>query len=180
MTLEGKASSEQQFAALLEALGELKGTHMIFTMPNADTGGRDLMAMVNKFSETRKNVAVFTSLGQTRYLSCMKYVDAVVGNSSSGLAEAPSMGIATVNIGDRQKGRLLASSVISCDSTRDSISEALRKVFEVPFKESLKSVYNPYGNGGASKRIVEILKHQEFDGLLKKSFFDLSFPVQRD
>ena len=178
VTLEGKTSSEQQMAALLEALGELKSTHMIFTMPNADTGGRDLMAMVNKFSEARKNVAVFTSLGQTRYLSCMKYVDAVVGNSSSGLAEAPSMGIATVNIGDRQRGRLLASSVISCDSTRHSISEALCTVFEASFQESLKSVDNPYGNGGASKRIVEVLQNQRFDGLLKKSFFDLSFPMQ--
>jgi len=177
VTLEGKTSSEQQMAALLEALGELKSTHMIFTMPNADTGGRDLMAMVKEFSEGRKNVALFTSLGQIRYLSCMKYVDAVVGNSSSGLAEAPSMGIATVNIGDRQKGRLLASSVISCDSTRQSISESLRTVFEASFQESLKSVDNPYGNGGASKKIAEVLRNQRFDGLLKKSFFDLSFPV---
>ena len=88
------------------------------------------------------------------------------------------MGIATVNIGDRQRGRLLASSVISCDSTRHSISEALCTVFEASFQENLKSVDNPYGNGGASKRIVEVLQNQRFDGLLKKSFFDLSFPVQ--
>lgn len=177
VTLEGQISSGQQMVELLAALGELDDTHLLFTMPNADTGGRELAAMVNQFAATRQNVRVYTSLGQLRYLSCMKYVDAVVGNSSSGLAEAPSMGIATINIGDRQKGRLSASSVINCEPTQQSISGALGKVFEQSFRSTLMSTNNPYGSGGASKKIVEIIRNHELHNLLKKSFFNLDAPV---
>jgi len=177
VTLEGQISSGQQMAELLAALGELDDTHLLFTMPNADTGGRELAVMVNQFAATRQNVHVYTSLGQLRYLSCMKYVDAVVGNSSSGLAEAPSMGIATINIGDRQKGRLSASSVINCEPTQQSISEALSTVFDPSFRSTLTSTKNPYGSGGASEKIVKIIKNHNFKNLLKKSFFDLDFPA---
>ena len=173
VTLEGQISSGQQMAELLAALGELDDTHLLFTMPNADTGGRELAAMVNQFAATRQNVRVYTSLGQLRYLSCMKYVDAVVGNSSSGLAEAPSMGIATVNIGDRQKGRLSASSVISCEPTKQSIGEALSRVFAPAFRSTLTSTINPYGNGGVSEKIVEVIKKHDLKNLLKKSFYNL-------
>jgi len=177
VTLEGQISSGQQMAELLAALGELDDTHLLFTMPNADTGGRELAAMVNQFAATRKNVRVYTSLGQLRYLSCMKYVDAVVGNSSSGLAEAPSMGIATINIGDRQKGRLSASSVINCEPTQQSISEALSTVFDPSFRSTLTSTKNPYGSGGASEKIAKIIKNHDLKNLLKKSFFNLDFPA---
>lgn len=177
VTLEGQISSGQQMAELLAALGELDDTHLLFTMPNADTGGRELAAMVNQFAATRQNVRVYTSLGQLRYLSCMKYVDAVVGNSSSGLAEAPSMGIATINIGDRQKGRLSASSVINCEPTQQSISRALSTVFDPSFRSTLMSTKNPYGSAGASEKIVKIVKNHELKNLLKKSFFNLDFPA---
>jgi len=180
VTLEGQISSGQQMAELLAALGELDDTHLLFTMPNADTGGRELAAMVNQFAATRKNVRVYTSLGQLRYLSCMKYVDAVVGNSSSGLAEAPSMGIATINIGDRQKGRLSASSVINCEPTQQSISEALSTVFDPSFRSTLTSTKNPYGSGGASEKIAKIIKNHDLKNLLKKSFFNLDFPALSD
>lgn len=180
VTLEGQISSGQQMAELLTALGKLDDTHLLFTMPNADTGGRELAAMLNQFAATRQNVRVYTSLGQLRYLSCMKYVDAVVGNSSSGLAEAPSMGIATINIGDRQKGRLLASSVINCEPTQQSISEALRTVFDPSFRSTLTSTKNPYGSGGASKKIAKIIKNHDLKNLLKKSFFNLDFPALSD
>ncbi len=173
VTLEGQNSSGQQMAELLVALDELDDTHLLFTMPNADTGGRELAAMVNGFAATRENVRVYTSLGQLRYLSCMKHVDAVVGNSSSGLAEAPSMGVATVNIGDRQKGRLTASSVINCEPTLQSISKALRSVFEPSFRSTLTSTKNPYGSGGASEKIVEVIRTHDLKNLLKKSFFNL-------
>lgn len=173
VTLEGQISSAQQMAELLAALDELDDTHLLFTMPNADTGGRELAAMLNEFAATRENVRVYTSLGQLRYLSCMKYVDAVVGNSSSGLAEAPSMGIATINIGDRQKGRLSASSVINCEPTQQSISEALSTVFDPSFRSTLTSTKNPYGTGGASKKIVDIIKNHDIEILLKKSFYDI-------
>jgi GDP/UDP-N,N'-diacetylbacillosamine 2-epimerase (hydrolysing) len=152
-------------------------------MPNADTGGRELAMMVNHFVASHQNACVHTSLGQQRYLSCMKYVDAVVGNSSSGLAEAPSMGIATINIGDRQKGRLSAGSVIHCEPTQQSISGALRTVFDPSFRSSLASTKNPYGNGGASEKIVEVLKNHDLKNLLKKSFFNLdvqAFSASKD
>ena len=180
VTLEGQISSGQQMAELLAALGELDDTHLLFTMPNADTGGRELAAMVNQFAATRKNVRVYTSLGQLRYLSCMKYVDAVVGNSSSGLAEAPSMGIATINIGDRQKGRLSASSMINCEPTQQSISKALSTVFDPSFRSTLTSTKNPYGSGGASEKIAKIIKNHDLKNLLKKSFFNLDFPALSD
>jgi GDP/UDP-N,N'-diacetylbacillosamine 2-epimerase (hydrolysing) len=179
VTLEGQNSSGQQMAELLAALGELEDTHLFFTMPNADTGGRELAAMVNQFAATRQNVRVYTSLGQLRYLSCMKHVDAVVGNSSSGLAEAPSMGVATINIGDRQKGRLSASSVINCESTQQSISRALSKVFDPSFRSTLTSTKNPYGSGGASGEIVKIIKNHDLKNLLKKSFFNIDVPDLR-
>lgn len=180
VTLEGQISSGQQVAELLAALGELDDTHLLFTMPNADTGGRELAAMLNQFAATRQNVRVYTSLGQLRYLSCMKYVDAVVGNSSSGLAEAPSMGIATINIGDRQKGRLSASSVINCEPTQQSISKALSTVFDPSFRSTLTSTKNPYGSGGASEKIAKIIKNHDLKNLMKKSFFNLDFPALSD
>ncbi|MFZ4527852.1 MAG: UDP-N-acetylglucosamine 2-epimerase [Undibacterium curvum] len=172
VTLEG-ASSQQQMAELLTALGDLTETNLIFTMPNADTGGRELAAMVDAFVASHSNARVYASLGQLRYLSCMQYVDGVVGNSSSGLAEAPSMGVGTINIGDRQKGRLAASSVIDCAPTADSISEALAKLYDPEFRSMLGQTVNPYGNGGASKKIVKVLSTCPIDNLLKKSFYDI-------
>ena len=176
VTLESQ-SSGQQMAELLAALGELDDTHLIFTMPNADTGGRELATMVDTFVATHPNARVYSSLGQLRYLSCMKFVDAVVGNSSSGLAEAPSMGIATVNIGDRQKGRLSAESVINCPPERQAIHAALQHLHAPEFRQTLASVVSPYGRAGASERIVQILKDYPLDGILKKSFYNLSFPA---
>lgn len=173
VTLERQNNSVQQMAELLAALNELDDTHLIFTMPNADTGGRELSAMVNEFIATRKNARVYTSLGQLRYLSCMKYVDAVIGNSSSGLTEAPSFGIGTINIGDRQRGRLCAESVINCEPTIQDIRAALKKIYDKDFRASLSRTQNPYGEGGASKRVIQIIKHYKLEGILKKSFYDL-------
>ena len=175
VTLEVRKAS-QQMAELLAALNELSDTNLIFTMPNADTGGRELASMVEVFVSTHPNARVYTSLGQLRYLSCMKYVDAVVGNSSSGMAEAPSMGIMTINIGDRQKGRLSANSVINCDPTIESIRGALMKIFADSFQAKVQRSINPYGSGGASKKIVKVLMCHELNNLLKKSFFNLDIP----
>lgn len=172
VTLDG-ASSQQQMSELLAALGELTDTNLIFTMPNADTGGRELATMVDAFVASHANARVYASLGQLRYLSCMQYVDGVVGNSSSGLAEAPSMGVGTINIGDRQKGRLSACSVIHCLPTVESIREALDTLYDPAFRSALGQTINPYGSGGASKKIVEILNTQPINNLLKKSFYDI-------
>lgn len=172
VTLESQ-SSAHQMGELLKALDALQDTHLIFTMPNADTGGRELSAMVDAFVATHPNARAYSSLGQLRYLSCMQYVDAVVGNSSSGLAEAPSMGIGTIDIGDRQRGRLRASSVIHCEPTAEQITHALATLYSPEFQASLAQVVNPYGTGGASQRIVEVLATQPLESLVKKKFHDL-------
>lgn len=172
VTLEAQ-SSAHQMSELLTALDALQDTHLIFTMPNADTGGRELAAIVDAFVATHPNARAYSSLGQLRYLSCMHVVDGVVGNSSSGLAEAPSMGIGTIDIGDRQRGRLRASSVIHCEPTCDQITQALSTLYSPEFKASLPNVINPYGTGGASQQIVEVLATHPLQSLLKKKFHDI-------
>lgn len=175
VTLE-TATAEDQMAELLAALAELKDTQLIFTLPNADTDGRALIAMVQQFVATHANARAFTSLGQLRYLSTVALVDGVVGNSSSGLAEVPSFRKGTVNIGDRQRGRLMADSVINCDPERASIGAALHTLYSNQFQASLATVRNPYGDGGASDKIVALIKAAELDGILKKRFFDCATP----
>ena len=173
VTLENSTAKEQ-FQQLLDAIDELEDTNIIFTKANSDTDGRVINQMIDEYvtKNSHKSI-VFTSLGQLRYLSALQYVDAVVGNSSSGLAEAPSFKIGTINIGDRQKGRIKASSVIDCDPNKDSILKSFEKLYSKEFQETLKTTINPYGNGCASKKIVEILKSVDLGNILKKSFYDL-------
>ena len=174
VTLESQ-SSAQQMGELLAALGQLEDTHLIFTMPNADTGNQELAGMVDAFVVTHPNARAYSSLGQLRYLSCMKLVDGVVGNSSSGLAEAPSMAVGTINIGDRQRGRLQATSVIDCVSEQKAILDAIKKLYSEDFRQILPTIVNPYGNGGASEMIVQVLKDYPLEGILKKSFYSLGY-----
>lgn len=172
VTLE-TSTAEDQMTELLAALAALEDTQLIFTMPNADTDGRKLIAMVNAFVAQHTNARAYTSLGQLRYLSCIAQVDGVVGNSSSGLAEVPSFKKGTINIGDRQRGRLQAASVIQCDPTRESIGAAIETLYSSRFQSSLNDVRNPYGDGGASEKIFDVIKHMPLEGLAKKSFYDL-------
>ncbi len=172
VTLEN-ATSSQQMSELLAALEPLEDTRLIFTMPNADTGSRVLFGMVERFVAAHDNARVFTSLGQLRYLSCIRHVDGVVGNSSSGLIEVPSFGKGTINIGDRQRGRLKAESVIDCSPDRQSIAAALQRLYSPAFQATLKTVRNPYGEGGASEKIVRVLRDYPLESILKKSFHDL-------
>jgi len=173
VTLE-KATAAGQMTELLIALAELENTQLIFTLPNADTNGRELIKMVEKFVAQHSNARAYTSLGQLRYLSLINYVDGVVGNSSSGLLEAPSFKKGTINIGDRQKGRLQAASVIDCEPTRGSIKEALEKLYCSDFQMNLNKIKNPYGEGGASEKVVKTIKHYPIDDIVKKEFYDLS------
>ena len=172
VTLE-QGMAEAQMKELLVVLDSLQDTNLIFTMPNADAEGRILFNMIEDYASTRPNVKVFTSLGQLRYLSTVAQVDAVVGNSSSGLIEVPSFKKATINIGARQEGRLKASSVIDCVPTQESISAAIEQLYSREFQAGLSHVINPYGEGGASEKIVNILRSFEFKSLLKKVFHDL-------
>lgn len=167
-------SAESQCQALIEALDELTDTNIIFTMPNADTNGRVIIRKIEDYVKvnTHKSIA-FTSLGQLRYLSAMNYIDCVVGNSSSGLIEVPSFKIATINIGDRQSGRVVGDSVINCEPNKNDLSVALEKGLSRVFKESIQSSKNPYGEENASVRIIEIVTKYSLDGILKKQFYNL-------
>lgn len=174
VTLEN-ATAGEQFEQLLAALDDFTDTHIIFTHPNADAGGRVIAELIENYRRRySERVASFVSLGAIRYLSALRQVDAVVGNSSSGILEAPTFKIATVNIGDRQRGRLCADSVIQCLPTEAAIRQALAAVFSDDFSARLKQVVNPYGEGGASLKIKEILKRTPLEGLLKKHFYDIA------
>ncbi|HNR95296.1 MAG TPA: UDP-N-acetylglucosamine 2-epimerase [Kiritimatiellia bacterium] len=172
VTLES-GSAGSQFEELLLALGQLKDTHFIFTAPNADAEGRVISGQIDKFVLSHPNVAVqFVSLGRERYLSTLQFVDAVVGNSSSGLAEAPTFKTGTINIGDRQKGRLKAESVIDCPPRRDSILEALNTLYSAEFAKRLAKTENPYGDGDATEKIIKILETINLPDEPKKGFYE--------
>jgi GDP/UDP-N,N'-diacetylbacillosamine 2-epimerase (hydrolysing) len=173
-----KNTAEKQFCELLDFVDELENTNIIFTGSNSDTDGKIINKLINNYvSKNPKKATFFVSLGQLRYLSALQYVDAMVGNSSSGLTEAPSFKIATINIGDRQKGRTKAKNVINCEPKKAEIKKAYDKSLTKEFQEELKKVKNPYGSGGASKKIVEIIKKTNIDNILKKSFYDLTFEL---
>ena len=173
VTLEN-ATAGHQFKQLLRALDSLQDTHIIFTRPNADTDGRIIIELIEEYVSRNKETAItVTSLGTLNYLSAMKYMDGVVGNSSSGLIEAPGFSVGTINIGDRQKGRIRAKSVIDCEPNTIAIKKAFQKLFSSEFQRELMNVENPYGKGGAAKQIVDILKGIDRANLLKKKFHDI-------
>jgi len=177
VTLENSTAKEQ-FQILLNVIDELEETHIIFTKANSDTDGRVINSMIDEYvSKNSHKSCCFTSLGQLRYLSALQYVDAVIGNSSSGLIEAPSFNIGTINIGDRQKGRIMADSVMDCDIKEKSIQEGFQKLYSIEFQNKLKTIKNPYGDGGASKQIKDILTNIDLDNILKKSFYDLKVEI---
>ncbi len=173
VTLETGTASDQ-FDELISALDSFPNYKLIFTMPNADTEGRVIIEKIQKFVLKNSGRAVaFISLGQLRYLSALKHVKMVIGNSSSGLAEVPSFKIPTVNIGDRQKGRIRANSVIDSTPEKNNIIRAINLGLSMEFQEVLKKVENPYGSPGASRKIVCLLKTIDLTDILKKKFYNL-------
>ncbi|MBI3793722.1 MAG: UDP-N-acetylglucosamine 2-epimerase (hydrolyzing) [Nitrospinae bacterium] len=173
VTLE-KQSAKAQFQSLLNVIDRLKETKIIFTKANADMEGRVINRMIDDYvARNGDKACAHDSLGQLRYLSALRYVDAVVGNSSSGLTEAPSVKIGAINIGDRQKGRVRADSVIDCDPSEASITAAFEKLYSPGFSKVLRKVVNPYGGPGASKKIVKVLASFPLRDVLKKKFFDI-------
>lgn len=173
VTLENN-SSEQQIRALLEVCKEYKDFNFIITKANADAEGRVINQMIDFYATENSNIKAFTSLGMIRYLSALKYASMVLGNSSSGLLEAPSFGIPTINIGNRQKGRQQASSVINCEPTKKSIKEAIDEASSDLFILKAKGTINPYGTGNTSEKIVEVIKNlllvEQIE--LQKKFYD--------
>jgi len=167
---------DYQMTELLGALKDFSEVYWIFTYPNVDTGGRVIIEKINRFIESLPDRAkCFISLGQLRYLSMLKHVDVMVGNSSSGLIEAPSFELPVVNIGDRQSGRIRACNVIDMKRClKEEILRGLTKAFSVEFIESLKGSVNPYGDGHTSDRVVKKLMTIPIDeNLIKKRFHNL-------
>lgn len=161
------------FAELLKALDEFPDATKIFTYPNADTRGRVIIDKVMEYVESHgESNKLFKSLGQTVYLSLMRECDVVIGNSSSGLTEAPALKKATVNLGDRQRGRLKASSVIDCQENEKSIALAIQQALSDEFQASLSGTHSLYGQGRASEKIATVLSEVNLHGLLKKEFFN--------
>ena len=172
-TIEKKSASKQ-FSQILNALDSLKDTHFIFTGANADNGGKIINEMAQSYYLKNPKKAIFVmSLGQLRYLSAIKHADIVLGNSSSGICEVPSLKKATINIGNRQKGRIKAASIIDTKCDKSKILKAIKKAYSKDFQAKLKSVKNPYGSGFASKKIIKVLENIKLNGILKKKFYDL-------
>ena len=174
VTLEPN-SARKNFKALLKALDKLTDVSIVFTKANADTEGRVINEMIDNYAVNHSLAIAHTSLGQLKYLSLLKYVTGVVGNSSSGLIEAPSLKVGTVNIGERQKGRVRAKSVIDCEPTYEGIRAALKRLFDSEFQEQVSSVVNPHGSGDVSRQIVGVLRDARLDELTKKEFVDWPF-----
>ncbi|MBL7754688.1 MAG: UDP-N-acetylglucosamine 2-epimerase (hydrolyzing) [Chitinophagaceae bacterium] len=173
VTLE-KQSASAQFDQLLQAMESYSDAFVVFTLPNADTDGRTLIEQIQTFVQKHPDrSAAFTSLGQLRYLSLIPQVDAVIGNSSSGLIEVPAFGIPTINIGDRQRGRMAGDSVIHCEAEKESILRAIEQSETAAFRQQAAQSENPYGKANASGNIVSVLRSIDLNKLLKKHFYDL-------
>lgn len=174
VTLE-LSTAKSQFEELLQAVDQLKETKLIFTKANADTDGRIINEMIDFYvANNSEKAVVHTSLGQLRYLSALQYVDGVVGNSSSGLLEAPTFKIGTINVGDRQRGRIKAPSVIDCKPTTEDILRGMEELYSDSFQALLKIVENPHGNGGVAEKIIAELRAQPVQDMLKKTFYDMN------
>jgi GDP/UDP-N,N'-diacetylbacillosamine 2-epimerase (hydrolysing) len=163
----------KQMEVLLSVLSELRDTRLIFTFSNPDPFGLNFIKIIEDFVKTHDNAKIFSSLGSECYLSCLAEVDGVVGNSSSGILEAPSLKTGTINIGDRQRGRLLADSIIQTEPTKKAIKTAIDRLYSKEFQGLLATVESPFGVGGAGDRILNIVRDVRLENLVKKSFYDL-------
>lgn len=173
VTMEN-ATAEVQFKELLNALDALEETTLIFTKPNSDKGGAVISLMIDTYVKKHPKKAIaFTSLGQLRYLSALQYVDIVLGNSSSGILEVPYFNVPTINIGDRQKGRVAPKSVIHCDPNKNAITLAIEKALNPSFLAAIQNQEQLFGSGQATERILDQLIKFDIHNL-KKSFYDLN------
>lgn len=169
VTLED-STAEEQIKNLLAALDEYPEYKVIFTLPNSDTDGRVIIKLINEYVATHSDrVVAYPSLGFRRYLSALQFVAAAVGNSSSGIIEVPSFGIPTLNIGDRQRGRLAAESVVNCGTSKEDILAGMEKVLNAEPNE----IHNPYEGKNTTADILQVLKTYPLEGLIQKSFYNL-------
>lgn len=174
VTLEDN-SAEQQSEALLSALDTLEDYKIIFTYPNSDTNGRIIIEKINKYVAAHPEKAkAWPSLGLKRYLSALHYATAAIGNSSSGIIEVPSFGIPTLNIGDRQKGRIAADSVFNCEATESAIKNGLNIILCNDFIAKAKQTKNPYEGANTTEDILNIIKTYPLDNIIEKHFYDIN------
>lgn len=172
VTLENN-TSEIQFKNLLNSLKKLKNTNIFFTKTNSDTYGKIINRLIDSFEKKNNNCFSFKSLGSQNYLSLIKFVDLVIGNSSSGIIEVPSFKIPTINIGDRQKGRVQSSSTINCKPISREITAAINKAYLPKFRKKLHTMINPYDCGLTSLKIIKKLKKLKFKNIVKKKFYEI-------
>lgn len=179
VTLE-QHSTREQFSSLLEALNRFPKMTLLFTKANSDAEGQIINQMIEEYVKTRKNAIVFASLGQQKYFSTLQFADVVIGNSSSGIIEAPSFHIPTVNIGNRQKGRIYAESVIHCSSDKEAIYKALLQAMDSTMKEKCIHIKNPYEGTDTSKKIVQCILNylNQNNGEKKKEFYTIPWTEQ--
>lgn len=172
----GNRTAKDDIDDFISALEERKDLRIIFTMPNSDTGSQFIVEAVNGFVERNHGRAkAFKSLGVVRYLSVMKFCCAVVGNSSSGLLEVPSFGIPTLNIGNRQQGRIAADSVYNCDTDKFSILQGLDTIMSPSFKQKAAATDNPYDKEGTAQHIFEVIKNYPLHNITQKHFYDCKY-----
>lgn len=177
VTLE-KTESEKEVYELIQALDEFPNYFYIITYANTDSGGGRINEIWKEASKQRNNFELVSSLGTIRYLTALRYCEMMIGNSSSGTTEGPALHIPTIDIGDRQQGRFFAQSIIHCEPKKEDIVAAIKKANEEEFREKIKNLPNPFGDGHTSERIVEILKKELFKRLeVKKRFYDIDFEV---
>lgn len=175
VTLENN-TVEEQFLNLLKVLDRNPKIRMIFTKANADTNGRIVNELIDKYAaQNSERACAFMSLGQKRYLSALKYCRIVIGNSSSGIIEAPSFGKPIINIGDRQKGRICADSVINCGYTQQEIQQAMETALTEEFENKARNCRNPYEKENTAANIISVIKDYLLNDKikLKKGFYDI-------
>ncbi len=178
VTLEVE-QAEQQMQELLDALESFENMQFVFSKANADAGGRKINEMIDAFVAEHDNCAAFASLGIRRYVNLLRFSEGMIGNSSSGIIEAPAIGIPTVNIGNRQKGRLQAASILNCVPEKNEIIQAVRRSQTKEFKEQARNTENPYGDGNVSEKIVQTITEYLYEDriCLEKKFYDVAFNV---
>jgi GDP/UDP-N,N'-diacetylbacillosamine 2-epimerase (hydrolysing) len=169
----GTTTAQEQFSSLLAAIEQQKDSFFVFTKANADTDGRIINTMIDQYVATHDNAVAFSSLGTLKFLSVLNISDAIVGNSSSGIIEAPSLNIPTINIGERQKGRIQADSVVNCTGNTNDILQAFDKVKDQGFVTRKGKVKNPYGNGNTTQRIIDIIRSANVKQLIVKQFYTI-------
>ena len=178
VTMEDNTGGEQ-VRALIRAMDDIQNLAYIITLANVDAGGRLINQIWQAEGKIHRNWLVISSLGAVRYLSAMKYAQAVIGNSSSGIIEAPTMGIPTVNIGDRQKGRMMCESIISCEPEEAKIRDAILQVLQPAFRQIAQHVISPFGDGHTSEQIeyhlIQYLKENR--NTTEKAFYDINFAL---